>query len=136
MEIAHRTSLAMERDRKAMRFITNALKQEQGRIVFGEGHRIVAIARVEQFFFLRDPDRHEIRKAERFERRVRSRYLSLAAVDQNQIRKRPALFEQLSIAALHDFMHRGKIIGTRGSGLGTRDSGLQAANAELAIVGA
>ena len=72
-------------------------------LVGRERDRIVAIAREEQLFLLRDADRDEVRQPELLERGVGGRQLSLAAVDQDQIGKRPAALEQLAIAAQHDF---------------------------------
>ena len=91
-QIAHRPRAAMKRDREAMRFVADALDQQQRRIVGAERDRILAIARVEQLFFLRDADRDEVREPELLERRVRRRQLSLAAVDQRRDREtvRPA----------------------------------------------
>ena len=76
----------------------------------GQRDRIVAIAREEQLFLLRDADRDEVREPELLERRVRRRQLALAAVDQDQIGKRPALLEQLAVAAQHDFVHRREVV--------------------------
>ena len=71
---------------------------------------VLAIPRVEQLLFLRDAHRDEVREPELLERGVRRRQLPLAAVDQDQIRKRSALFEQLSIAAPDDFVHGREIV--------------------------
>src|SRR5207249_2177046 len=44
------------------------------------------------------------------ERAVRRRQLALAAVDEDEIRKRSAELEQLSIPAENDFVHRREVI--------------------------
>ena len=80
--------------------------------------RILVLARVEQLLLLRDADGDEVREPELLERRIRRRQLSLAAVDQHQIRKRPAVLEQLAVAAQHDFVHRREVVLRRGRGWG------------------
>ena len=83
--------------------------------------RILAIARVEQLLLLRDADRDEIRQPQLLERRVGRRQLAFAAVDHDQVRKRPALLEHLAVSTQHDFVHGGEIVLDGDSG---RDSGL------------
>src|SRR5262249_35419234 len=82
------TGAAVERDGEAVRFVADALDEQQRRIVFGQRQRIVFVAGVEQLLFLRDADGDEVGEAELFERAVGGGQLSLAAVDQDQIRKR------------------------------------------------
>ena len=100
----------MKRDGEAVRFVANALDQQQRRIVRGERDRILVLARVEQLFLLRDADRHQVRQAEFLERGVGRRQLALAAVDQHEIGKRPAVLEQLAIAPQHDLVHRREVV--------------------------
>ena len=54
----------MKRDSEAMRFVADALNQQQRRIVRRQRHRIVAIARVEQLLFFCDADGDEPEAAE------------------------------------------------------------------------
>ena len=115
-KVAKRSRLAVKRDRKAMRLVANALDQQQRRIVRRERDRVLAIAREQQLFLLRDPDRDQVGQSQRLERRVGGGELSFAAVDQNQIRKRTALLEQLAIAAQDDLAASRR--SRRGSGLG------------------
>src|SRR5262249_28306187 len=96
-EVARRAPPAMERHGEAVRLVADALNQEQRRIVGPEPDRIGAVARVEDLLFLRDAHGDEIRETELFERRVGGRQLTLAAVDQHEIRKRTALLEQRAI---------------------------------------
>ena len=79
------------------------------------------IAREEQLFLLRDADGDQVRQPERLERVVRRRELSLAAVDQDQIGKRPAVLEDLAIPPQHDFVHRGEVV--EDAGIEVRGSG-------------
>src|SRR5712692_1498633 len=51
-QIAHRARTAMERDREAMGFVADALNQQQRRVVGSQRDRILAVARVDQLFFL------------------------------------------------------------------------------------
>jgi hypothetical protein len=110
VEIAHRPRAAVECHCKAVRLVADALDEQQSRIVRRERNRIVSIAREQQLFLLGNPDGHQIREPERLERRVRSRELALATVDQNQIRERSSLFEQFPIAAQDDFVHGGEVV--------------------------
>ena len=52
----------------------------------------------------------EIREAEFLERRIRRRQLSLAAVNQDEVWKRTAVFQHRPIASTHDFVHRGEVV--------------------------
>src|SRR5437868_5486937 len=115
-QIAHRARAAMERHREAMRFVADALNQQQRRIVGRERDRILAIARVEELFLLRDADGDQVREPELLERGVGRRQLSLAAVDDDEIRKRSAELEQLAISAVYDFVHRGEVVLDAGAG--------------------
>ena len=119
-QIAHRPRAAMERDREAMRFVADALHQQQRRIVGGQRDRILAVARVEQLLLLRDADRDEVREPELLERRVGRRQLALAAVDQRSDPEtvRPARAACDSGAARLRASRRSRP-GRRGSGLGT-----------------
>ena len=114
----------MEGDGEAMRFVANALDQQQRRIVRGQRDRILVLARVEQLLFLRDADGDEIREAELLERRVRRRELPLAAVDQHEIGKRSAVLEQLAVAPQHDFVHRREVVLDASGDWGAGDWGL------------
>ena len=71
---------------------------------------ILAIAREEQLLLLGDPDRDERSEPELLERLVGRRELALAAVDQHEIRKRPARLEKLAVAPQDDFVHRGEVV--------------------------
>ena len=101
----------MEGDREAVRLVANALDEEQRRIVPGQGDRILAITRVQQLLFLREADGYQIRETELFKRRVGGRQLTLATVNQDQIRERAAFLEQLAIAASDDLVHGREVIG-------------------------
>src|SRR5476649_2395992 len=109
-QIAHRARAAMKRDGEAMRFVADALDQEERRIVRGERDRILVLARVDQLFLFRDADGHQVRQAELFERGVAGRELPLAAVDEHEIGKRSAELEQLPVAPQHDLVHRGEVV--------------------------
>src|SRR4051812_17589558 len=110
LQIAHRTRLPMEGDREAVRLVSDPLDQEQRRIVFGQRDRLFAIAREEQLLFLRDADRDQVGEAKIFERGISGGQLTFAAVDQNQLGKRAALFEQLPIPAHHHLAHRREVV--------------------------
>ena len=110
----------MERDGEPVRFVADALDQQQRRIVGRQRDRILAIARVKQLLLFRDADRDEIRQPQFLERRVGGRQLALAAVDHDQVRKRPALLEQLSVSTENDFVHGGEVVLNGLSGLGAR----------------
>ena len=72
------------------------------------------------------PTATRLARPELFERGVRGRELALAAVDEDQIGKRPALLEQLAVATQHDLVHRGEIVvgaGGWGWGLAARTLG-------------
>ena len=76
----------------------------------GSAIGIVAVAREQQLLLLRDADRDQPSQPELLERRVRGRQLPLAAVDQDEIGKRPAGLEDSTIAAQDDFVHRGEVV--------------------------
>ena len=75
-----------------------------------ERQRLDAVAREHQLLFLRQADRDQIRQADPFERRVGRVQLPLAAVDHDQIRKRPAVLEHLCIAPADHLFHRRKVV--------------------------
>src|SRR5580693_7944542 len=114
-EVAHGARAAVEGDREAVRLVSNALHEQQRRIVTGQGDRILAIAHVQQLLLLREADGHQIRETQRLERRVRGRQLALAAVDEDQIREGAAFLEQLAITASNDLVHGCKVIRGEGS---------------------
>ena len=53
-----------------MRLVADPLQQEKRRIVFREDDRLRPVTRVQQFLFLGDADRHEIREPDLLERFV------------------------------------------------------------------
>ena len=59
-----------------------------------------------------------IAEARKNSRRAVSGQLSRAAIDEDEVRKRPALFEQLSVAPQHDFVHGREIVRDGPSELG------------------
>ncbi len=100
----------MERDREAVRLVANLLDEQQGRRVRRQRDWIDVLARVNQLFLLRDAERHEVREAQLFERRVRRAQLAFPTVDDDEIRKGTALFEQLSVTTLDDLVHRREVV--------------------------
>src|SRR5207253_2473326 len=82
-QVALRPRTAMKRDGETVCLVPDSLHEQQGRIMNRQCDRIVEIARVEQFFFLRDANGHKIPESERFERRVCRRQLTFSAVDQD-----------------------------------------------------
>ena len=61
----------MERDREAVRFVADALDEEERGIVFGQNDRFLPVAGEEHLLFLGDTDRHQIAQPDRLERLVR-----------------------------------------------------------------
>src|SRR5689334_6056847 len=100
----------MERDRKTMRLVANALQQSQRIAVWIERERLDAVAREHQLLFLGETDRYQVRQTDRLERRVCGIQLPLAAVDDDQIGKRAAILEHLGIPATHHLLHRRKVV--------------------------
>src|SRR6266542_6149191 len=100
----------MERHGEPVRLVANPLNQQQRRALLGERNRILAIAREEQFLFLRDADSDQAAEPKLLERRIRGRELPLAAVDEDQIRKWAAVFEQLAVPAQDDFVHCREVV--------------------------
>ena len=121
-QIAGLALLAMKRHREAVRFIPDALDQEERGALGCQGNRIFAIAGEEQLFFLGDPDRDQRSESELLESFVGGRELALAAIDQHEIRKRPARLEKLAVATEDDFVHRGEVV--QEPGVGARRSAL------------
>jgi hypothetical protein len=109
-QIAFASRMAVKRDREPVRLVSSPTDQEKRRTILGQSNGVCAIARKEQFLFFGQPRRHETPQTQLFESRIRSRELSLAAVDQDQIRKRPTGFEEFSVAAQHHLVHRGEIV--------------------------
>ncbi len=93
-----------------MGFVANAANQQQRRAVDCQRDGVQPIAGEEQFLFLGDPRRNQATEAQFLERGVRRRELALAAVDQNQVGERPAVFEQLAIAAEDHLVHCSKVV--------------------------
>ena len=86
--------LAVEGHGEAVRLVADALHQQQRRVVARQGDRVRARSRVkQQLFLLRDARRPPGCQADRLERLVGRRQLPLAAVDEDQVRKRPAVLE-------------------------------------------
>src|SRR4051812_35558250 len=110
MQVAHRARATVEGHREAMRFVADALNEEQRRVVRRERDRLGPIACEQQLFLLRDADRHEVAEPELLQRGIRGRELSFSTVDDQEIRKRPALLEKLPAPSLNDFMHGGKVV--------------------------
>src|SRR6188768_244960 len=88
-EITFAAREAMERDGESMRLVADALDQQEGGTAGGERDRILAIAREQQFLFLRETHRNEVGKAKLLQRGIRGRQLPFAAIDQNQVREGP-----------------------------------------------
>ena len=91
-QIAHRSRLAVKRHGEAVRLVADALQQQERRIVLRQHDRVAARSRVKS-----SSSRFAIPTATRFASPidssavVRGRQLPLAAVDQDQIRKRSAV---------------------------------------------
>src|SRR4029079_12922808 len=100
----------MERNREAVRLVADALQKQQGRRVARQGNRVALAALEDQLLLLGQPDGHEIRQAQRLERLVGGLELSLAAVDDDQIRKWTAVLEHAPVAALDHLLHRREIV--------------------------
>jgi hypothetical protein len=66
-EVAHRSRLAVECDGKPMRFVPDALHQEQRRIVLVEDDRLRPLAQEQQLFLLGNADRNQVAQANRLE---------------------------------------------------------------------
>ena len=98
---------------ESVRFVANLLDEPQRRIVFFERNRFLAIARIQKLFLLRDADRNQVGETKLLQRVVGGRQLPLAAVDQNEVWKRPALFEELAIPPRDDLVHRREIVRSR-----------------------
>ena len=77
----------MKRHGESMRLVANLLDEEQPGCVRGKRDRLVAIARVQEFFLLGDADRYQIGQPEFLERRVRRAQLAFASVDDDEIRQ-------------------------------------------------
>src|SRR6476620_6179658 len=121
-QIARLALLPMERHREAVRLIPDALDQEERGALGCQSNRILAIAREEQLLLLGDPDPDERSEPELLESLVGRRELALAAIDQQEIRKRPARLEKLAVATEDDFVHRGEVV--QEPGVGARRSAL------------
>ena len=100
----------MERHRKAMRLVADALQQPQRRAVRIDADRQIAVADEDQLLFLRQADGDQVGQPDLLERLVRGVQLPLPAVDQDQVGKRPALLDELSIPAPDHLLHRGEVV--------------------------
>src|SRR5688500_13071598 len=100
----------MERHGEPVGFVANLLHQSEGRTLGRERNPFHAIASKQQLLLLRQPDGYEPVQSKLSQCGVGRRQLSLATVDENQVREWTALFEQLLVATLHDLLHRRKVI--------------------------
>ena len=105
----------MEGDGKPVRLVADPLQQEQRRIVGRQPDGLDVVPREDQLLFLCQADGHQVRQPERFERLVGGLQLALAAVDHDQVRKRPALLEHAPIPPLRRPVHGGEVVQERSS---------------------
>ena len=85
----------MKGDGETMGLVANSLNQEQRRIVLRQDDGLRPLAREDHFFLLRDANRHQVSQPDGLECVVGCGQLPAAAVDQNQVRERPAVLEDL-----------------------------------------
>ena len=104
---------AVEGDAEAVRLVADALQHLEGlRIAVDE--QGVGVAHADHFLeALRQADhRQAVLDAQLAERLVREIQLALAAVDHHQLRQVVGgLFQHARVAAVHDFLHRGVVVG-------------------------
>ncbi len=63
--------------------------------------------------FFGQANRHEVGERQFFKRSIGGRQLALTAVDDDEIRKRPALFQQAAEAPQDHLVHRGDVVRRR-----------------------
>src|SRR5262245_31023563 len=141
-QVALRARLAVEGDGEPVRLVADPRDEQQRGARRRQRDRIDAIAREQQLLFLGDADRDEIRQPELLERGIRGRELAFAAVDEDEIGKRPAELEHRAVAPPNDFLHGGEVVedalrlsDVRGPMTDVRYAWLAAADSKLAILG-